>query len=246
MPYIPVPIDSSAINRRLTAMENSIRSMQGARSLSAATISDGGLTIRDGGGLTVRDGGDIAIRDGGILLVDGSTTIGGSLDVTGPATFSGDTTIGGNAKITGTLSLPAGIIDNEALASPASFGRTGGAQTGFSIPVAGTDVAVQTIPVPAGYSSAIVMAMATVSAKNSTTSTDYLYVGAKIGTVEPNATFAQAAPDGWAALSGSATRLVTGLDGGTITVAARVRTDFGTWTDVSNTANVDAIAVFLR
>ena len=46
--------------------------------------------------------------------------------------------------------------------------------------------------------------------------------------------------------SGSATRLVTGLNGGTISVAARVKTHVGTWTDVSNTANVDAIAIFLR
>ena len=66
---IPVPIDASSINRRLSAIEASIRTMQGARSLTAATISEGGLTIRDGGDLTVRDGGGLTIRDGGDLTV---------------------------------------------------------------------------------------------------------------------------------------------------------------------------------
>src|SRR5690606_16349112 len=55
------------------------------------------------------------------LVVEGDQEVTGTLDVGGTAAFSGDTEIGGNLKVTGTLSLPAGIIDNDALANPVRY-----------------------------------------------------------------------------------------------------------------------------
>lgn len=61
MAGIPTPLDASALTRRITALENKVKTLEGARTLTAATISNGGLTIRDGGGLTIRDGGAFKI-----------------------------------------------------------------------------------------------------------------------------------------------------------------------------------------
>lgn len=216
---IPVPIDTSSLNRRISALESAIKAMAGARSLSAATISDGGLTIRDGG--------DVTIRDGGELHVDGLSTFGGDM------------------RVTGTLSLPAGIINNEALASPSNFARTGGGAGGFSTGPTSQAVAIQQIAVPDGYSRAIVMAVGTAAAQNTTTAANFLYVGARIGSVAPNLTWALAGPSGYANATASATRTITGLSGGTIECAVMVSTGAGTWTGPSM-ANLDAIAIFLR
>ena len=200
-----------------------------------APLNNGGVGA---GGITVR-GGSIRILEGGNLEVDGATAVGGELDVTGDATFSG------KMKIAGTLELPAGIIGNDALASPADFNRTGGAAVGgFSIPTTGTLVGVKEIPVPPGYSQAIVMCVAHGAGKNGGAGIDYLYVGAQIGSVTPNSSFAQADAGRYANASASATRLLTDLNGGTIEVAIRMRTQEATWTN--GAANLDAIAIFLR
>src|SRR5665647_2124244 len=60
----------------------------------------------------------------GTLNVDAATTIGGTLGVTGITTLGAPTTVSGTLGVTGvttlggTLSLPAGIINNAALANP--------------------------------------------------------------------------------------------------------------------------------
>jgi len=217
---IPVPIDASALNRRISALENTINAMAGARSLTAATISEGGLTIRDGGDLTIRDGGE--------LHVDGLSIFGGDM------------------RVTGTLSLPAGIIDNAALASPAAFDRTGAGESNFDISLAGNLVAKQTIAVPAGYSRAIVLGVGAAAARNSTAAPSFLYVGVQIGTTLPNQIYALAPAGGYVNASGNATRLLTGLSGGVIDIAVRVSASVSAWTATTSVANLDAIAIFLR
>ena len=71
-------------------------------------------------------------------------------------------------------------------------------------------------------------------------------MGAKIGTVAPNTTFVGVAAGSWGTAAGSATRIVSGLNGGTITVTANLRAQVGSWSDASNSANVDVLAIFLR
>ena len=103
----------------------------------------------------------------GTLSVVGDLDVSGTADITGPlavhgtADFDGDTTIGGNAAITGTLSLPAGIIDNAALAHPVVVGSSA-AEFGMSSaialsanPAAPTTLTTLSVTVPADATSAI-------------------------------------------------------------------------------------------
>ena len=97
----------------------------------------------------------------GDLIIDGTETVNGPLAVHGTAAFDGDTTIGGNAAITGTLSLPAGIIDNEALAHQVVVGSAA-AEFGMSSaialsanPAAPTTLTTLSVTVPADATSAI-------------------------------------------------------------------------------------------
>lgn len=177
---------------------------------------------------------------------DGDVVIGGRIFTTGDAEFSGNTKIGGSLEVTGTLSLPSGIIDNDALASPAAFARRGGGESNFNVPTAGALVAQVSIPVPSGYSSAIVLALGTAAARNPTTAAAFLYVGAQIGTVEPNLTWALAAAGSYSNASGSASRVLTGLSGGVINVATRVASQGAAWNSTNSMANTDAVAIFLR
>lgn len=212
MAGIPTPLDASALTRRITALENRLKTLEGARTLTAATISSGGLRI----------------VDDGELYVDGLAQFGGDM------------------RVSGTLSLPAGIIDNAALASPAAFGRSGGGESSFNVPTAGALVAQISITVPPGYSTAIVMAVGTAAVRNPTTGPAFLYVGAQIGAVTPNLTWGLAPAGGYTNASGSASRLLTGLSGGEITIATRVAAQGSAWNNTTSMANTDAIAIFLR
>jgi len=94
-------------------------------------------------------------RSGTSVTAEGVTTVDGELDVTGNLTVSG------HAAITGTLSLPAGIIDNDALAHPVVVGSAA-AEFGMSSaialsanPAAPTTLTTLSVTVPAGASNAI-------------------------------------------------------------------------------------------
>lgn len=106
---------------------------------------------------------------------DGDVVIGGRIFTTGDAEFSGNTTIGGNARITGTLSLPAGIIDNDALANPLAFAADSADANVFPIPKTEVTVVSRTITVPPGFTTAVVQGFGTIYAMNSTATLDYLY-----------------------------------------------------------------------
>lgn len=261
---------AAKVYQRMSELERGAPLNNGGVGEGGITVWGGSIRILEGGNLEV-DGdasfeGDTNV--GGALDVTGKTTLGGAtgitgdltvtgkttlggatgvtgdLTVSGAATFGGTTKIGGNAEITGTLKLPAGIIGNDALAAPATFDSRGGAQTDFTVgTTAGTFAKLQ-IPVPAGYTRAVVMVLASAYGRNPGPGMSYLYVGAQIGTVGPNRTTAQAEEGKYANGTGSATRIVTGLNGGTIDCYASLRAHSGTWTDVG--ANVDAIAIFLR
>ena len=109
------------------------------------------------------------------MFIDSSLTVGGSLDVTGPmvvggtADFSGDTSIGGNAAITGTLSLPAGIIGNDALTSPLASTSIYATTDTYVVTTTETTRASVTVTVPAGFTAAVVSVMARVDGRNSNT-----------------------------------------------------------------------------
>lgn len=107
----------------------------------------------------------------GALDVSGDMDVSGDLDVSGGATFSGD------MVIEGTLSLPAGIIDNEALANPLELDADFGAASGFGLTGGSwVEVTSASITIPAGFTRLQFVAAGMVNAVNSTGGTQNLYV----------------------------------------------------------------------
>ena len=111
------------------------------------------------------------------MSVESALRVLGDLNVSGDAQFSGDTEIGGNARITGTLSLPAGIIDNEALANPVTFDADWGAGESYATPMgAWLEVASASITIPAGFTKMQFTAAGMANGLNSTAATANMYV----------------------------------------------------------------------
>jgi hypothetical protein len=87
----------------------------------------------------------------------------------------------------------------------------------------------------------------TTSAVNNTTSFAGLYIQAVINGAPTRLMGAVASPSNGTATVGTAKSVtLTGLSGGTISIAARVRSDNGWAANASNRAYSEAIVVFLR
>ena len=200
---------------------------------SAATLARSGMSVTAEGEVTV----------------SGDLIVGGELAVHGSAAFDGNTTIGGNAAITGTLSLPAGIINNDALTSPV-YPFVGHAQgNNFTLSTTNTAKATLTVPVPAGYTSAMVTANAHVSAFNPTADSDYLYA---VAWIQSDTTIGWSMPTTIPAgesahTSQTATALLSGL-GSSFTVKVATSTAFQSFASSTsgNVCNIDATVLFLR
>lgn len=153
----------------------------------------------------------------------------------------------GPVVIEGTLSLPAGVIDNEALSDPLETGSAGKSQSNFAVSTTGALLAQQDIPVPGGYSQALVMNGVSAGAANSTANPDFIYVSASIDGTSGGETVSTAYAGAYGSASASAIRTITGLNGGTITVGTRVRSLNAAWSaNTANFANTNAIVLFLR
>lgn len=110
----------------------------------------------------------------GIKVTPEGLTVERSLDVNGELLVTGAT------RIEGTLSLPAGIIDNEALANPVTFASNFGDSEGFGTPAsAWLEVASTTIVIPAGFAKLQFTSFGMVNGTNSTGSTQNMYVRIK-------------------------------------------------------------------
>jgi len=194
-------------------------------------------------------GTGMSIPAPGVVQVDGELDVNGPIDVHGAANFDGNTTIGGNAAITGTLSLPAGIINNDALTSPV-YPFVGHAQgNNFTLSTTNTAKATLTVPVPAGYTSAMVTANAHVSAFNPTADSDYLYA---VAWIQSDTTIGWSMPTTIPAgesahTSQTATALLSGL-GSSFTVKVATSTAFQSFASSTsgNVCNIDATVLFLR
>ena len=169
------------------------------------------------------------------MFIDSSLTVGGSLDVTGPMVVGG------------TLSLPAGIIGNDALTSPVAIDNASAAETGFATATSVQNRAVTSIPVPAGYSQAVVFAVVNVGAWNGGAVTDFLYITVAIAGVGSRENVVGVAPSGWGATSTAKTTMLTGLSGGTISLSTEVHTGSTAFAaNAINRAFLEATAIFLR
>jgi len=194
----------------------------------------------------------------GDLIIDGTESVNGPLAVHGTATFDGDTTIGGNAAITGTLSLPAGIIDNAALASPVS------AQVLYidadnltvNTPPYGAAKVNTTVTVPAGFTRAVVSVVARLSVYNQHTTGgsngtggDFVYCQVSIGAIYGNSIGTVVLGSGDVAYDVTPlSTVITGLTGGdTFVVAVYGEVDFVNMAaSVWNEATASGTIIWLR
>ncbi|MEV7472217.1 hypothetical protein AB0N33_00705 [Pseudarthrobacter oxydans] len=184
----------------------------------------------------------------GIRPKDGGTDLDGFVNVNGPLTVNGTQVVNGPMTITGTLSLPAGIIGNDALTDPLVISTSGVSQNNFATSTGATAYASATVTIPDGYSRADVQCMVVGGAINSTATGDYLYVASSINGVAGGETpQAAAASGGYASAAANGIRSLTGLAGGTITVACQIRSGGAAWTaSTSNFANMNAVIFFRR
>jgi hypothetical protein len=102
-------------------------------------------------------------RSGTSVSAEGVTTVDGELDVTG------DLVVSGHAVITGTLSLPAGIINNDALTSPTVPQFIYATTNTYVVTTTETTRASVTVTVPAGFTAAVVSVMGRVDGRNGNT-----------------------------------------------------------------------------
>jgi len=184
----------------------------------------------------------------GSLVVDGSETVNGPLAVHGTAAFDGATTIGGNAAITGTLSLPAGIINNDALANPIEPLAVHMDAFGFALTVANATQASATVTVPSGFTKALVFAGAQMSAVNSTAVVDQAYTNPVIAGVSYAGwqSTTSVSPGQIGNVTSLASKLLTGLSG-SFTLGVVVSTANAGWAaNGANTCNMDATVLFVH
>jgi cytoskeletal protein CcmA (bactofilin family) len=214
----------------------------GTTHIGGDTTIDGTTTIA--GSTTIDDALHItgSTDIDGTLNVDAATTIGGTLGVTGNATFSGA------MAIAGTLSLPAGIIDNEALAAPVAVGRVSQSQTGFATTTTDQDFANGYITVPAGFTQALVYLTVSAGHSNTSGSIDYLYLSAGINGTTSREVFGLAQPGLPTMLATARSSLLTGLTAGAqIHVRCRIHTQGNAWASgAASRAYTEAQAIFLR
>lgn len=182
------------------------------------------------------------------LATAGISAVPDGIIVNGSETVNGPLTINGVATITGALNLPAGIIGNDALASPVDVGQTSASETNFGTALTDEDRAVTTIAVPAGYTRALVLCIVTAGVISSAGTIDFLFLSASINGAKSRELYSQA-PAGGAAppITTSKSSLLTGLSGGVITLAAAVHSQSNAWSaNASSRAYVEAQAIFLR
>lgn len=156
--------------------------------------------------------------------------------------------IPGGVEIQGTLSLPSGIINNDALANPVQIGTASNGVNNYAITTTSTVRASVTLTVPDGFTEAVVMANPTAMGFNGTAGGDYLYVMAVVQTIGGGELYSAAGAGFGAGLAAPFHTTLTGLIAGqTITVGVATRAGFNTWAaSTANQANIYATAIFIR
>jgi hypothetical protein len=219
-----------AIGRRIKDLERAVQELRSANQLAPAGIRaiDGGIVVE------------------GSMDVQGAETVSGTLDVTGDADFTG------NVRIGGTLELPAGIIGNDALASPIFTSAGYGDAYGFAVPASEATIATATIAVPAGYTKATVTGIGAIYLYNSSTTATYGYGRVYVDWPSGPSNFGAKIPFALGASGGSGNsspnRLVEkeGLSGGNITVRLVADSDNGVPAHAASQATINALVVFTR
>lgn len=172
----------------------------------------------------------------GLRLQNGGMVVEGYQTVNGPATF------------TGSLDLPAGSVQNDALANPVQIDTASNGVDGEAITTTSTVRASVALTVPAGMTQAIVLTTATGMGENSTTASDYLYVSAVVEGINGGELYTSAAAGLGASLAAPFNTTLTGLtDGQEITVGVATRTGTAAWdASTANQASIAVTVMYLR
>jgi hypothetical protein len=172
----------------------------------------------------------------GIKPKDGGTDLDGFVNVNGDMT------------ITGALNLPSGIINNDALAAPIETQTIYADADGFTLTPAEQDFCTTSFTVPAGYTTAVIVATGTVNGYNTNGSADYLWARAYIDSSFGRRMFAlMMATSGPASLTVNKQVQLTGLeDDQVITCKLKLSSQVADVTSGSNGASMNAFALFTR
>jgi hypothetical protein len=184
----------------------------------------------------------------GITPKDGGTDLDGFVNINGPLTVDGDSEINGSMSINGPLNLQPGSIQNDSLADPTyPYAFHADAQNfalgnGDNLPVVSI-----TVPVPAGFTRAVVNATASLSAANSTSATDTLYCGLKVNGSGPGFSGRVGVAPGVAANPSKTAGVILTSLGSSFVIEGTASTYAAPWpADMKNNANLDGTVIFLR
>lgn len=138
------------------------------------------------------------------------------------------------------------LIANAALASPVRGDIASASTTNFATTASDVNVVTASIPVPAGFTQALVMANVVAGVFNSNAVYEYLYLSVEIAGVTTRDTVGGSDPGHFASTTTSKAIRLTGLSGGSISLALSLRTDSAIAANATNRAYLEASAVFLR
>lgn len=176
------------------------------------------------------------------IPASGTTQVDGSLNVEGQLNVTGDTVIGG------TLSLPAGIIDNDALANPVVPGQAFQGTSSFALSVAGGNIITISRTTPAGFTSVVVNAYGRVAATNSTALKDAVYSAVDVNGTGGNQFGNEVVAGDFGSVSAGYSTLLTGLStGDPVATHLYASTGLGGWaSDPSNGADLSVTYLWFR
>lgn len=165
-----------------------------------------------------------------------------------PLATAGIQAVAGGFTVTGTLGLPAGIINNAALAAAMEPQTIYSDADGFTLTPAEQDFCVTTFTVPVGYRKAVIVATGTVNTYNTNAAADYLWARAYIDDGFGRRMFAlMDATSGPASLTVNKQVLLSNLlDGQVITCKLKLSSQTANVTSTSNGASMNAFALFTR
>lgn len=210
---------------------------EGVLKVLGQMVVDGTLTVN--GPLTVTQTADIT----------GTTHIGGATDIDGTLNVDAAATFGGAVAVTGTLSLPAGIIDNAALAHPVVPASFYAAASNFAVPNAWTTVVEHSLTTPAGFSQAIVIATAWARIQNTSgaVASSYGTLASINGVAGPWDDDRAIPINYFGNLQATYATLVSGLtEGETIPILTRVFSSPALSADPDNEATINGVVLWLR
>lgn len=157
----------------------------------------------------------------------------------------------GKLIIEGDLEVPNGVIKNDWLESPIEIGAGFGNADGFTLTTTVTDLVSFTVPIPTGYSRALVRAKGMIFAFNGSASDDFLYTRIWIDAPTGESAWSRQLLTDLDAGNGASMTVFwdwefTGLSGGNLTIRQDAKTAFASIAHASNGMSATADVTFLR